>query len=230
MFFRKENNIEINQIKQNNEVNLFVGDSFGLLVDEFWFSIQPSDEGNDVIDGLHENTPTSTAGTKRRTSSDSEPDSTNKKVKTEPNEYQEDNIADAVATNEEANEASNGLSNGDLHTTLPFDATNEMPSTSAPNISQNQSEPTVAIDRPIVKAEPLDSDEIEHSMPTVKTEPMSQEASVDSSTTITVKTELTEVKTEPADNENGNGDDDATTSSGNPTQRNCCRYGIRCYR
>lgn len=232
MFFRKKNNIEVNQIKQNNEVNLFVGDSFGLLLDEFWFSIQPIDKENDVMGGLHENSPTSTAGMKRRTSSDSEPDSTNKKVKTEPNEFQEDYVAVVVAaTNEETNEASNGLGNGDPHTTLSIDTTNDMPSTSGSNISQNQNDPTVATDQPIrIKAEPLDSDEIQPAMPTIKMEPMSQEANVDSSTPIAVKTEPTEVKTEPADNENGNDGNGATTSSGNPTQRICCRYGIRCYR
>ncbi|XP_055321601.1 aprataxin and PNK-like factor [Sitodiplosis mosellana] len=231
MFFRKKNNIEVNQIEQNNEVNLFVGDSFGLLVDEFWFSIQPSDKGNDVIGGLHANITQSIApsssGTKRRSSSDSEPDSTNKKVKTEPNEFQDD-----VAINEVANDV-NGLSNGDLDTTLPTDTTNEMPSTSASNIPQDQNDSTV-VDRPI-KPEPLDPDEIQPTpTPTIKTEPMSQEANIDStmeSTPVTVKTESTEVKTEPANNENN--DDGATTSSGNthqPPQRACCRYGIRCYR
>lgn len=231
MFFRKKNNIEVNQIEQNREVNLFVGDSFGLLVDEFWFSIQPSDNENDVIGDLHatqsnandSNAPT-TSGIKRRSSSDSEPDSTNKRVKTEPNEFQED------TTNDVDNEA-NGLSNGDLDKTLPIDNTDEIPSTSASalsaNILQNENDTEIA-NRPI-KPEPLDSDEVQ-SMPVVKIESMSQEPDVDSTMAITPLTVKTEVKSEPTDNENADG---ATTSSGEThqsSQRECCRYGVRCYR
>lgn len=231
MFFRKKNNIEVNQIEQNGQVNLFVGDSFGLLVDEFWFSIQPSDNENDVTGSLHAtqsnadnlNAPT-TSCIKRRSSSDSEPDSTNKRVKTEPNEFQVD------ATNEVDNEA-NGLSNGDLDTTLPIDNTNEIPSTSASssaNISQNENDAAIA-NRPI-KPEPVDSDELQSMPSTIKTEPMNQEGNVDSTMTLTPITVKTEVKSEPTDNENA---DSATTSSGETQQspqRDCCRYGIRCYR
>lgn len=225
MFFRKKNHIEVKQIEQNEEVNLFVGDSFGLLVDEFWFSIQPSSNENDVINGLHAtqanandtNVPTS-SGIKRRTSSDSEPDSTNKKVKTEPAEFQEDEVP-IVAV---------GLSNGNLDTTLSNDATNEMPTTSASsNIPQTENDSTVA-NRPI-KPEPLDSDDEQPA--TVKTEAMSQEANVDSTITLTPIEIKTEMKLEPVNDENI---DSATTSNGNthesPQRRDCCRYGIRCYR
>lgn len=233
MFFRKKNTIEVNQIEENKEVNLYVGDSFGLLVDEFWFSIQPADKENDVMNGLHlhaaqstandSNAPTS-SGTKRRSSgSDSEPDSTNKRVKTEPTEFQED------ATNEVANDA-NGLNNGELDTTLTVvDDTNDMPSTSASSSSNIQQNDSTNTDRPI-KSEPLDSDELQQMPATVKTESMSQEANVDSTMSSTPVPIKIEVKNEPTNNEN---DDGAATSSGSThqsPQRDCCRYGIRCYR
>ncbi|XP_031618249.1 aprataxin and PNK-like factor [Contarinia nasturtii] len=218
MFFRKKNNVEVNQIGQNTEVNLFVGDSFGLLVDEFWFSIQPLDNVNNGVACLNgnvaqqnEDAPT-TSVPKRKTSVDSEPDSTNKRVKTEPNEYQE---------------------NGDPNTTHPIDDTTQMPSTSdasssssSMHISPNVNNDETNANQPI-KIEPSDSTEGQ-SQPVIriKTEPMSQEACADSSTFAPIPFEIkTEVKDEPIDNDNN-------VASGNQREqrRPCCRYGIRCYR
>lgn len=215
MFFRKKNNTEVNQIEQNKEVTLYIGDSFGLLVDEYWFSIQPSDGDNDDLQANPSQSDGLTPSSKRKSSTDSQPDSTNKRVKTEPNEF-----------DDETNEA-NDLSNGDLDRTIPTDSQNEIPSTSASsssNIPQAENGSPVA-DRPI-KPEPIDSDEVQSTPITAKTEPMSQETDVDStnSTPVTVKTE---VKSEPTDNAR---DDGATTSSGDVHLRECCRYGIRCYR
>lgn len=205
MFFRKKNDIGVNQIEQNKEVHLFVGDSFGLLVDDFWFAIQPFDNENGEWNEA------TSSGLKRRTSSDSEPDSTtNKRIKSEPNEFRNDDPR----------------TDCDLNATLP--SSNVLPSTSASslNIPQNEANELANTNRPI-KSEPIDSNEIQLAPP-IKTEPMSQEDNVDSTNSFTPVTIKTEVGREAA-NENSGG----TTSTARTRQvapRECCRYGIRCYR
>lgn len=228
MFFRKKDNAEVNRIHQNTEVNLFVGDSFGLLVDEFWFSIQPLDNVCNDITNSNQNAtqqnqdePTTSTAIKRKTSSDSEPDSTNKRVKTEPIEYQENYDLNTTDPNGDTTEArtcylfpssANNLQN--VHS----DGTNM----NQPNDAQSTA--------PIrIKTESLSEEEnVDSSTIRIKTEPLSQEENVDSSTiAFQIKTE---VKSEPADDNNV---DDVATSSNQPAQRPqrpCCRYGIRCYR
>lgn len=211
MFFRKKNDAEVSQIEENDQVNLFIGDSFGLLVDAFWFSIQASSDENDVMEQSNASAIQSIAiasssnGIKRKPSSESQPDSTNKKVKTEPNEFQDDDEA-----------------NADLTTHISI--ANE-PSTST-NVSGNIPPTEVQNVAPVtIKSEPMDPD----SVPVVvKTEPASENGNVDSTDELVPVPIKTEVKEEPPNNDN----DGATTSSGNVerTQRECCRYGMRCYR
>lgn len=47
MFYKKSNDDEVHIVRKDNEVQLFVGDSFGLLVDEFWFDVLQSSNAND---------------------------------------------------------------------------------------------------------------------------------------------------------------------------------------
>lgn len=255
MFYRKKDAAAaVIQIQKDDEVQLFIGDSFGLLVDEFWFVIESSIPVNDVISQHHENGIQtngdvaqlhSTSGFKRRPSTGSEPDSTNKKVKTEPNEFQAENaesIGDVSGTtdqdmnitaNVEQIAINNAVSNGEIPST----------STTTQNIPQfgvaSAEEPFHRDHRPI-KIEPVDSSANEAQsmqIQAVKQEPVDEDENENVVSTnvlnhvpldsdIVVKTE---VKQEPTDNSNG-----ATTSSGSttnqPTQRACCKYGIRCYR
>lgn len=251
MFYRKKDAAAVIQIQKDDQVQLFIGDSFGLLVDEFWFVIESSISANDVISQHHENGIQtngdasqlhSTSGFKRRPSTGSEPDSTNKKVKTEANEFH--------AENAESTGDASGTTDQDMNITANVEqiAINnavacEIPSTSTmtQNIPQfgvaSAEEPFHRDHRPI-KIEPVDSSANEaQSMPiqAVKQEPVDEDENVDSTNSlnhvpldsdIVVKTE---VKQEPTDNSN-----QATTSSGSttnqPTQRACCKYGIRCYR
>lgn len=212
MFFRKKNDTEVCQIEENGEVNLFVGDSFGLLVDAFWFSIQETNGENDLTNQSNAiqsiSIASSSNGIKRKPSSDSQPDSTNKKVKTEPDEFQDDDDVEAIidfnTTDRVANEPSTSTS-----------VSNDIP----PTQMQNANTATMAI-----KAEPMDPDSMAI---VVKTEPASNDETVDSTNAPVPKPIKTEVKEEPS-----NHNDEATTSGGNAerTHRDCCRYGMRCYR
>lgn len=223
LFYRKKDDPQISQINKGNEVNLFVGDSFGLLVDKFWFSVHVTGDEDDVNGNMVGN------GSKRRGSADSEPDSTTKRVKTEPNEFQDDDAENENNTTILTNGRQNVSSS---------ETNNEMPSTSNQSVSIPHENPNSIgpVHRPI-KAEPVDPDENEaQPMPvTVKNEP--QDGAADSTNT-PIKTEI---KDEPVDDGAA-----ATSSSVNetaavaepvqpdqpaqPAQRECCRYGTRCYR
>lgn len=222
LFYRKKDEQKINQIDKGIEVNLVVGDSFGLLVDKFWFSIEMPTVEEDSMNGN---------GTKRRGIKDSTPDSTTKRVKTEPIE---DDANDANDANDEHNETvlTNGNENASNNET-----NHEMPTTSdqSSDIPNNIPASHGPVHRPI-KMEPIDSAENEASP--VKTEP--QQSSVADSTHVPIKTEI---KDEPVDDgaaavsSNSNETAQSTTPEANqsatPTQtppRECCRYGIRCYR
>lgn len=193
-------------------MNLVVGDSFGLLVDKFWFSLHVSSDDNDD-DAMN--------GTKRRGSADSEPDSTTKRVKTEPNGFPDD---DANVTTLSKNAIQNVSSSG---------TNNEMPSTSnqSLNISHENSDSIGPVHRPI-KSEPIDPDEnVAQSMPVeVKNEP--QDGVVDSTNT----PNKTEVKAEPLQQDGAAStsvspnETAAVAQPSQPTQRECCRHGTRCYR
>lgn len=268
MFYRKKNNEIVNQIQKDDEVQLYNGDFFGLLVDEFWFEVQCLTAEDGLVLPSHENgiqsngdalQMPSTGAVKRRPSSDSEPDSTNKKVKTEPNEFQTDDVAPAAPEAPKAptvpNE-SNAEANQDMDVTTNIEAIamnngisnemadNEMPSTSTAllqDIPENVSTGDQSTTTPNVriKTEPLDSNENEAQSVAVGAinQPIKQEpwndfenvGSTDNNVVLPFVAVKTEVKQEPSDNE-------ATTSSGtasssNPsTQRPCCRYGVRCYR
>lgn len=224
MFFRKENDQQINQIEQNKEVHLFVGDSFGLLVDKCWFSIDLSISDNDVNHILHENTVESNTddlcvpinGIKRRQSSDSAPDSTNKKIKTEPNEFQNDHNGEADETIISGNNDMMNYQN----------TANNIPSTSSGFFNIPDVNIESAIDS--IKAEPIDQYENEvQLMPIQAIKPEPTDKIIGSTNTpVSPNNIKSEVKQEPTGNE-------ASTSSGQsngPTQRDCCRYGIRCYR
>lgn len=208
MFFRKETDTAVNQIEKNQDINLFVGDSFGLLVDEFWFTIQSLN--NNVTNGQDENAVVQlndvspTANGLKRKSTEFEPDSTNKKVKTEPNEFEDNN---GEGTNDNLN------------------TTNEIPSTSAslPNTSQaDVRNANDAIDQSI-NADVQDAND-EQSIIAVKSEPLSDDENVGSTNAEGSVTVKTEVKDEPNDS------DDNEASSSNAPVRPCCRYGMRCYR
>lgn len=210
LFFRKKNETIVNQIELDKNIDLFIGDSFGLLVDEHWFLIKPSDDStngsnvNEVNGDL-----IMSNGTKRKIKTEpGEPDSTNKKVRTEQNEFEE---------------------NDDLNTTI--NVKNEMPSTST---SSNQSEVNeqntneASIANQPIKLEPLDSNEVE---PTAfKTE--SDDENIDSTNESGLVPIKTEVKEESADNDNNeaSASNDVTSTPLTSPQRTCCRYGIRCYR
>lgn len=200
-------------------MQLVVGDSFGLLVDKFWFSIEAPAAGDDSLNG---------SASKRRCSVDSEPDSTTKKVKTEPIEFDEDNADtehnETIPTNGRPNATDN-------------ETNHEIPSTSdqSANIPSESSSFCVLEHRPI-KLEPMDVSE--NGAIAVKNEP--QDGVVDS-TNMPIKTEI---KDEPVDNDlaaanSSNANEAAQLSANQPdqptqttqtTSRACCRYGIRCYR
>lgn len=227
-----------------------VGDTFGLLVDQFWFCIQKIDESSEPED-MNGST------NKRRTSSTSEPDSTNKRVKTEPDEFQSN-----------GDETSNGdttlvMANGDaadtaVANTVADGATNstdsQQPSTSSAS-SANENGACQCHTR--IKTEPVDLDGNEAQTTdhvVIKVEPDIGQNCCHCSTNVQIKTEI---KAEPANDGDGDGvatsSNDALASGGNqdeaaadnnqsmddqtanqqaqrPARRDCCRYGIRCYR
>lgn len=193
---------------------------------------------------------------KRRAGSDSEPDSTNKKVKTEPDEFQSSGDTTLVTSN-----GDDGSGNASNTTTENVANHESLPSTSgasANNPTENQNAMCPLHEQ--IKTEPIDSDENEaQSMQTegeivVKVEPDIQHNCNDCSDcshcsqNVPIKTE---VKQEPTDN----GDSVATSSNesvapsennqvtapsnsrtvdgqqtNRPALRECCRYGVRCYR
>lgn len=229
MFFRKENDPQVSQIEKDKEVHLFVGDSFGLLVDKCWFSIELSVSDNDINNENNVQTNTNDLciplnSVKRRSSSDSTPDSTpdstTKKIKTEPNEFQNENIEEADETIISGNNDM-GMTIMDSQNTA-----NNIPSTSSGVFHIPDETIESAIDS--IKTEPIDHDENDvQSMPIQAIKPEPNDDSIGStSMPITPNNIKSEVKQEPIENE-------ATTSSGqsnNTTQRDCCRHGIRCYR
>lgn len=241
----------MNSIQQNQVVNLSVGDTFGLLVDKFWFCLQAYDENSE---------PQMNGSTiKRRTSSSSEPDSTTKKVKTEPG-----------GDGGDGGETSNGdttlvMLNGDANAIAvnTFDANainNPVPSASSTSVNnpmenQNAMCPlhgrikTEPIDLDGNEAQPMQSSD-EHA---IKIEPDDDYNCVNCihcSGNMPVKTEI---KEEPADSGDGiaTGSNEAVAPSTNeivapsnsqsvassdnqtvdrPSRRECCRHGVRCYR
>lgn len=252
IFYRKKDDTQIQPIQQNQEVTLNVGDTFGLLVDTFWFRVQKMDESTEPgMNGGSTN--------KRRTSSTSEPDSTNKKVKTEPDEFQsngdepsngdttmvmanDDDDANAAVTNTVAD--ADGATNSQLPST-----------SSAPSADQNG---TCQCSQTRIKTEPIDLDENEaQPMQTtdhvvIKVEPDIGQNCCHCSSHVPIKTE---VKEEPAndgdgeatssnealasggdqaealpDNNQPNDGQTANQQAQQPARRDCCRYGIRCYR
>lgn len=229
-------------------VNLSVGDTFGLLVDKFWFCIQACDENSELqMNG---------STIKRRTSSSSEPDSTTKKVKTEPDEFQTNGGGGGgEALNDDATLV---LLNGDANgmATNTFDANvtnNQVPSTSSssandPTDNQNAMCPLHGQ----IKTEPIDLDENEaQPMQTtdavaIKIEPDLEHNCIHCSSNVPVKSEI---KEEPANNGDGiptssnevpapSNDQSVASSNDQPveqqaersTRRECCRHGVRCYR
>lgn len=249
MFYRKKDDATVIQIQKDDQVHLNVGDTFGLLVDEHWFQIVSPITQSDEIASHCENGIThangdnahSINGIKRRQSTDSEPDPTNKKVKTEPIEFQIANVETAAGPSLTHQEQ-------DMNVTQPVnqipqsnevalaqsnEVTPEMPTTSqfAQNNPLNRAtsasqESYFHGDHRPIKIEPSENDA--QSMPpiqSVKQEPLDEAANFDTNSSgIVVKTE---VKQENNTNE-------ASTSSGTtsniPARRECCRYGIRCYR
>lgn len=197
MFFRKKNDLLVSPLDENSRIDLTIGDSFGLLIDEFWFSIGTSNVNADILNGQLNDVKRKSDG------SDSNSDSTNKKAKTSSNELEHTN---------------------DLSTTL--DAAT--PSTSA-NIPPSEAQ-TAGTSLPIVtiKSEPVDSNENQSVTIVVKSEPQSQDGYVNSAREPFPVPVKIEVKEEHHSDDN----DEATTSNGstNRPQRDCCRYGIRCYR
>lgn len=247
IFYRKKDDTQIQPIQQNQEVTLNVGDTFGLLVDKFWFRVQKIDEMSEPEMNGSTN--------KRRTSSTGEPDSTNKKVKTEPDEFQangdeqvngdttlvmaNDDDANAAVANTDADGATN----------------NPMPSTSgAPAANENGT----CQCHTQIKTEPIDLDENEaQPMQTsdhvvIKVEPDIAQNCCHCSGNVQVKTEVKEEPANDGDGEatssndalasggdqaealpdNNQSNDDQTTNqqAQQPARRDCCRYGIRCYR
>lgn len=208
MFVRKQNSSTIDKIEKNKEIDLFVGDSFGLLIDKFWFSIQlPSkDNGMDDVSNIH---------SKRRTSPFSE-NGAKKKTKTDSNLPQSCNSGF---------ENSKSTSTNDRMQTDLLNNRNaiDIPSTS----NRYETIPTNFIGpahQPI-KLETVEMDDNAN----IKTEP--EESNIN---TINIPIKI-EVKDEPIGNLTAASDTSQTDlnepdESTHATQRNCCKYGIRCYR
>lgn len=234
MFFRTKDDPKIKHINENQEVNLTVGDSFALLVDKFWFSIHGTDA--DGIDGVTNGNSIETSdpqvnGNKRRTSSGSKPDSTTKRVKTEPNEAvnSDGNVETTTETANDTTITTNGNSDSTTDPIADHAPHDEMPSTS----NSTDDLPDTGMDlvpRPI-KTEPTIENEAQSVR--IKTEP-GDDQYIDS----TIRPIKVEVKEEPNDENvassaqttTTNSTATSSTQSANATPRTCCRYGIRCYR
>lgn len=214
-----------------------VGDTFGLLMDKFWFSIQQIDEASEpeMIDG---------STNKRRTNSELEPDSTNKKIKTEPDESN----GDEPSSGDTTLVVSNGDVDGAVGNTVAENGSNsQLPSTSSTLTNQNET----ACAHGRIKTEPIDLNENE-AQPAetsdevvIKVEPDLEQNCGHCTTNVPVKTEI---KEEPVNDGDGvaTSSNDAVASGGDqaeaagdqtanqqaqqPARRECCRYGVRCYR
>lgn len=234
---------------------MHIGDTFGLLVDKFWFCIQKIDENSEPNE--------MNGSTNKRRTSSSEPDSTNKKVKTEPDEFQSSNGDDETANNGDTtlvmpnDDAVNGDGDGATANIVDENTTNsQLPSTSSGATSSSQNG-TCLCNRQI-KSEPIDLDENE-AQPiqtggavVIKVEPDIEQNCIHCAGNATVKTEI---KEEPAGDGVASSSNDALASGGNPAEaasnsqsvtsntdqtaneqaqrpalRECCRYGVRCYR
>lgn len=243
MFYRKKDDAIVIQIQKDDQVHLNVGDAFGLLVDEHWFRIiSPNTQSGEIashyangITHANGDNAHSTNSIKRRKSTDSEPDSTNKKVKTEPIEFQETNVETVAAPSLEQQEQDMNVTQTVNQIAQSNEVTPEMPTTSQFTQNNPLNRTTSATqesyyhdDHRPIKMEPSENEE--QSMPpihSVKQEPVDEAASFDTNPNeVVVKTE---VKQEQQNNTN-----EASTSSGTtsniPARRECCRYGIRCYR
>lgn len=227
-----------------------VGDSFGLLVDKFWFRVQKMDVPS--VPEMNGST------NKRRTGSESEPDSTNKRVKTEPDEFQTngDEPSNGDTTVVLANDDdANGV--GAVANSVADQATNsQQPSTSGTS-SANDNGTCQCYTR--IKTEPIDLDGNEaQPMQTtdeivIKVEPDIEQNCCHCSSNVQIKTEVKEeptgdgdgeatssndalasggtpVEAVAADNNQSNDDQPANQQAQQPARRDCCRYGIRCYR
>lgn len=224
-----------------------VGDTFGLLVDKFWFRVQKIDESSEPEMNGSTN--------KRRTSFTSEPDSTNKKVKTEPDEFQT-NGDDASNGDTTLVTANGDDANGAMANTVADQAPNNpLPSTSTTSANQNNE---VCQCHARIKTEPIDLDgnEAQAMQSTeqvvIKVEPDIEQNCCHCSANAQIKTEIKEEPTNGvatssndalasngdneveaavvADNNQSNVDQTANQQAQQPARRECCRYGIRCYR
>lgn len=220
-------------------------------MDKFWFSIRLYDENFDPQ--------MNASTTKRQSSSNSEPDSTNKKVKTEPDEFQSNGGAEAMAVDTRVNVMNfDGAAGGGDGLV----ANNQLPSTSSTsndNSIVNQNGMCPLTDR--IKSEPIDLDENEaQSMSepvAIKVEPACDHNCCQCSANMPIKTEI---KTEGGADAAATSSNEAVASSTNhgvhtqpiapsnnqmvvpnsneianqqpqrPARRECCRHGVRCYR
>lgn len=242
MFYRKKDDATVIQIQKDDQVHLDVGDTFGLLVDEHWFQIVLPITQSDEIASHCENGITHTNddnahsinGIKRRQSTDAEPDPTNKKVKTEPIEFQVTNVETVAGPSLTHQEQDMNVTQTVDQIAQSNEVTPEVPTTSqfAPNNPLNRTtsasqESYYHDDHRPIKMEPSENEA--QSMPpiqSVKQEPVDEGASFDTNPSgVVVKTEVKQEQ---------NNTNEASTSSGTtsniPAHRECCRYGIRCYR
>lgn len=212
MFYRKENITQINKIEKNNEVHLTVGDSFGLLVDKFWFLIQFPVDNNitNIQNGIE-------SGTKRQTSTVSESNSSSKRFKNDSNGYE----AQTMCT-----------SSNSIHNQNSNNGTNvQMPSTST--LISDQNDHSMGPAHYPIKLERVEMDDTETNLipPTkIKTEPeeMIENTAIDTNH-LPIKTEI---KNEPRNDETvlPIQQNESAQQNQPTTLRECCRYGIRCYR
>lgn len=257
-FFKKKNGV-VQILEKENEIKLSVGDSFGLLPDSFWFCIhdktdnekETSDKTTESNDkSIEQNVDVTVSVSndlKRKSSEDDESVKMSKKAKHDTNECDNEHngetsnqlvdesneINPGPSANQEPenyatknkntdNNLADGISISATHheTNVNANRMDEVTSTSNPAIASppnnDPNEQDASLNRPI-KTELVDTSENTYSSNNVPT------------SFITVKKEFkTEVKSEP---ENDVDSGEASSSNRNQTSaRQCCRYGIRCYR